>query len=218
MRVDFIASALKRLADDSDTNIEIICIGPPGEFLRGTGLAIQGHENMSYSHFKAFLATLDNTIGIIPLDDSRFSRCKSPVKFLDFSLAGIPTVCSDVPPYNDSVSQGKNGILCANLEEDWYQAIRKLVLSASQRTTIADAAHRFTESEYPMKHVADCWNGVFTATQAGNGKQGSELLTAGKNIPLLLHHMMSPSAYRSAFHVLRQEGFSGVKARLARLI
>ena len=219
VRVDFIASALKRLADDSDTNIEIICIGPPGEFLRRTGLAIQSHENMSYSHFKAFLATLDNTIGIIPLDDSRFSRCKSPVKFLDFSLAGIPTVCSDVPPYNDSVTHGKNGVLCANIEEDWYQSIRKLVVSASQRTELANAARQFAESEYPMKRTTDCWNRVLTSTQAGKGQQGSELLlTAHKNIPLLLQYMISPSAYRSAFHVLRQEGFSGVKARLARLI
>jgi 2-polyprenyl-3-methyl-5-hydroxy-6-metoxy-1,4-benzoquinol methylase len=218
VRVDFIASALRRLADDTDLNIEIIGIGPPGEFLAGTGLAIQGHGNMSHSHFKAFLATLDNTIGIIPLDDSRFSRCKSPVKFLDYSLAGIPTVCSDVPPYNDSVSDGKNGILCANTEEDWYQAIRKLVLSVTQRQEIADAARRFAQSEYPMKHAADVWHKVLMSTQAGQGKQGSELLSARRHIPLLLHHMMSPYAYRAAFRVLRREGLGGVRTRLSRLI
>lgn len=218
VRVDFIASALERLANDRDINIEIICIGPPGEFLQGTGLAIQAHENMSYSHFKAFLATLDNTIGIIPLCESRFSRCKSAVKFLDFSLSGIPTVCSDVPPYNDSVSSGENGILCANLEEDWCQAIRKLVLSAPLRTEIANTARQFTESEFPIKHAADCWNKVFTSTQAGQGKQGSELLAVRKNIPILLHYMMSLPAWRSALRVLHKEGFSGVKSRLSRRI
>ena len=218
VRVDFIASALKRLADDKDIDINIIGIGPPGKFLRGTGLAIQAHENMSHSDFKDFLATLDNTIGIIPLDDSRFSRCKSPIKFLDFSLAGIPTVCSDVPPYNDTISHGENGILCANLEEDWYQAVRELVLSASQRTKLAEAARRFTESEYPMKRAADCWNRVLTSTQAGQGQQGSELLTARRNISLLARYMLSPAAYRFAFRLLRQEGFSGVRKRLSRLI
>lgn len=218
VRVDFIASALKRVADDKNINIEIICIGPPGAFLQGTGLTLQAHDNMDYSHFKAFLSTLDNTIGIIPLDDSRFSRCKSPVKFLDFSLAGIPTVCSDVPPYNDSVINGNNGILCANIEEEWYQAIRKLVLSASFRTEIAKAARQFVEAEYNMQHVADCWNKVFTSTQSSQGKQGSELLTARKHIPILLRHMVSPSAYRSALRLFRREGFSGVKARLSRLV
>ena len=218
VRVDFIASALKRLADNKEVSIEIVCIGPPGEFLQRAGLPIQAHENMSYSHFKSFLATLDNTIGIIPLDDSRFSGCKSPVKFMDFSLAGIPTVCSDVPPYNDTVSHEKSGILCANREEDWYQAIRKLVLSASERTQLAEAARRFTESEYPMKHAANCWNRVFTSTQAGEGKQGSELLTARKNFPLLLRYIVSPDAYRFGLRLLRQEGFSAVRKRLSRLI
>jgi 2-polyprenyl-3-methyl-5-hydroxy-6-metoxy-1,4-benzoquinol methylase len=218
VRVDFIASALRRLADDKDLDIEIICIGPPGEFLAETGLAIQAHGNMSHEHFKAFLATLDNTIGIIPLDDSRFSRCKSPVKFLDYSLAGIPTVCSDVPPYKDSVRDGENGILCANSEDDWYQAIRELALSASQRADIAAAARRLVQSDYHLKHAADMWDVVFSSTQAGRGQQGSELLTASTKLPLLLHHMTSPYAYRAAFRVLRQEGLGGVRTRLSRLI
>ncbi len=218
VRVDFIASALAQLASDKDLNIEIICIGPPGEFLAGTGLALQAHGNMSHSHFKAFLATLDNAIGIIPLDDSRFSQCKSPVKFLDYSLAGIPTVCSDVPPYNDTVSDGKNGILCANTEGDWYQAIRKLALSVSQRKEIADAARRFAQAEFPMKHAADVWDKVLLSTQAGQGQQGSELLSARRHISLLLHHMMSPYAYRAALRVLRREGLGGVRSRLSRLV
>jgi 2-polyprenyl-3-methyl-5-hydroxy-6-metoxy-1,4-benzoquinol methylase len=218
VRVDFIASALKRLADDEDLNTGIVCIGPPGDFLRETGLSVQAHENMDYAGFKAFLATLDNTIGIIPLDDSRFSACKSPVKYLDFSLAGIPAVCSDVPPYNDCVIDGENGILCTNTEDDWYQAIRELVLSVSRRTQIASAARRFSASEFPMKQAAACWNEVLTNTQPGQGQEGSELLSARRRIPLFLHHMMNPSAYRSALQVLRREGISGVRTRLSRLI
>ena len=41
-----------------------------------------------------------------------------------------------------------------------------------------------------------------------------DLLT---EIPLFLHHMMNPSTYRSALHVLRREGISGVRTRLSRL-
>jgi hypothetical protein len=88
------------VADDEDLNTGIVCIGPPGHFLPETGLPVQTPANMHYPGCKAFLATLDNTIGIIPLDDSRFSGCKSPVKHLDFSPAGIAAICSDVPPYN----------------------------------------------------------------------------------------------------------------------
>ena len=152
------------------------------------------------------------------LDDSRFSACKSPVKYLDFSLAGIPAVCSDVPPYNDCVIDGENGILCTNTEDDWYQAIRELVLSVSRRTQIARAARRFCASEFPMKQAAACWNEVLANTQPGQGQEGSELLSARRRISLFLHHMMNPSAYRLALQVLRREGISGVRTRLSRLI
>jgi 2-polyprenyl-3-methyl-5-hydroxy-6-metoxy-1,4-benzoquinol methylase len=218
VRVDFIVSALKRVTDDGELNTGIVCIGPPGDFLQDTGLSVQAHDNMDYAGFKAFLATLDNTIGIIPLDDSRFSGCKSPVKYLDFSLAGIPAVCSDVLPYSNCVNDGETGILCANNEDSWYQALRELVLSASRRTEIANAARRFSASEFPLKHAAGCWNEVLANTQPGQGQEGSELLSARRSIPLFLHHMMNPSAYRLALQVLRREGISGVRARLSRLI
>ena len=218
VRVDFIVSALKRVTDDGELNTGIVCIGPPGDFLQDTGLSVQAHENMDYAGFKAFLATLDNTIGIIPLDNSRFSSCKSPVKYLDFSLAGIPAVCSDVPPYNNCVNDGETGILCTNNEDSWYEALRELVLSASRRTQIASAARRFSASEFPLKHAAGCWNEVLANTQPGQGQEGSELLSARRSIPLFLHNMMNPSAYRSALQVLRREGISGVRTRLSRLI
>jgi hypothetical protein len=140
------------------------------------------------------------------------------VKFLDYALAGIPTVCSDVPPYSDFVTDGQNGILCANTEDEWYQAIRTLVLSASRRTEMANAARQFAQSAYPMKHAADMWNEVLSSTRVGQGKQSSELLTTRGNIPLLLHRIITPYTYLSALRVLRTEGFGGVRQRLSRLI
>jgi hypothetical protein len=59
---------------------------------------------------------------------------------------------------------------------------------------------------------------VLANTQPGQGQKGSELLSARRRIPLFLHHMMNPSAYRSALQVLRREGISGVRTRLSRLI
>ena len=218
VRVDFIVPALRRLLADPQLTLQIIGIGPPGKFLHEAGLNVQMHENMGYEHFKAYLSSLDNTIGIVPLDDSRFSACKSPVKYLDFARAGIPAVCSDVPPYNDVVRDQETGFLCANREEDWSEAVRKLALSVALRADIARAARRFCESEYSMAHAAECWHEVFVRVDAGQGRAGSPLLTGWHHAPLLLQHITNPASYRSALRVLRTEGFRGIRTRLARFL
>jgi len=38
-------------------------------------------------------------IAVAPLQDNIFNRCKSPIKFLEMSAAGIPCICQDLDPY-----------------------------------------------------------------------------------------------------------------------
>ena len=218
VRVDFIVPVLRRLLADPQLKLRLVGIGPPGRFLHEAGLEVEMRANMTYENFKAYLSGLDNTIGIVPLDDSRFSACKSPVKYLDFALAGIPAVCSDVPPYQDVVRDQETGFLCADREEDWYQAVRKLALSANLRTDVAQAARRFCERNYSMAHAADCWHEVFMQVEPGQGRPGSALLTAWHHAPLFLQHITNPASYRTALRVLRTEGLRGIKARLTRVL
>ncbi|MBW2286135.1 MAG: methyltransferase domain-containing protein, partial [Deltaproteobacteria bacterium] len=87
VRVEFIVTSLSRLQSDPDLNVRLIGIGPPGKYLAEQGLEIDVRENMDYEKFKAFLASTDNAVGVIPLDDSEFSACKSAIKYVDYSLA-----------------------------------------------------------------------------------------------------------------------------------
>jgi hypothetical protein len=168
--------------------------------------------------FKKFLSTLDNTIGIIPLDESQFSSCKSPIKFLDFALAGIPAVCSNVAPYSDIILDGTNGLLCQNQEEDWYKAVCNLAQSAALRTKIADAAGELSKTEYSMQHVAEVWNGVFNTTKAGQGTIGSRLIKSKHHLLALAQKIITPTNYQKLIRVLRNEGIRGVTSRITRNI
>jgi GT2 family glycosyltransferase/glycosyltransferase involved in cell wall biosynthesis len=38
-------------------------------------------------------------LGLAPLEDTEFNRCKSPIKLFDYAGVGLATVCSDVGPY-----------------------------------------------------------------------------------------------------------------------
>ncbi len=48
-------------------------------------------------------------IGLAPLIDSPFNRCKSDLKYVEYGKVGVPAVFSKVGPYTRSVKHGETG-------------------------------------------------------------------------------------------------------------
>ncbi len=131
---------------------------------------------MSYDAFKDFLSHSDNTIGLVPLDDSRFSRSKSAVKYLDYASAGIPAICSKVAPYANVVEHGVTGVLCENDTEAWVEAIYELVQSASKRQSLGESARSFASETRSLEKLKPYHLRLFEETESGSGQVGSPRL------------------------------------------
>jgi len=82
---------------------------------------------------------VDIDIGIAPLQDSPFNRCKSSVKWMQYSAMGIPAIMSNIPPYTDDVEHMANGILAGGVDE-WHSALKRLVLDGGLRDTLGKNA------------------------------------------------------------------------------
>ncbi len=219
VRIDFISSALKKLAENDSINISFIGIGPPGGALKQEGVEVQWYPNVEYDHWKTFISEQDNTIGIIPLDDSVFSSCKSAIKYFDYSLAGIPSICSNVPPYSPVIENGKTGILCNNDEDSWYQSILELVNSYEKRQLIANNARDYVRSNYSLSNSAHAWRKMFDDTPASRGQLGSELsasLPKSKKLSNFAKLCVKPRKYKEALDLLISEGPSSVKNRISK--
>lgn len=80
-------------------------------------------------------------IGIAPLLDSPLNRCKSDLKWLEYSALRIPGVYSAVTPYARSVRDGVTGLVVPNESDAWFAALDRLVLDSDLRRRIAEAAH-----------------------------------------------------------------------------
>ena len=93
----------------------------------------------SYAEFARFAASLPIDIGIAPLADTPFNRCKSDLKFLEYAELGIPAVFSDLAPYQQRVKNGTTGFLAAT-ESDWTSALTKLIESRQLRSELANNA------------------------------------------------------------------------------
>jgi hypothetical protein len=57
---------------------------------------------VSYAQFAAYFSRQECDIWVAPLQDNLFNRCKSSLKFLEYSALGVPGVFSQLDPYERS--------------------------------------------------------------------------------------------------------------------
>ncbi len=84
-------------------------------------------------------------IGLIPLTDTAFNRAKSDLKFVEYSMQGIPSVASKLEPYLKSIKHGENGFLAAN-GKDWIKSVSRLVEDIDLRRTIGARAQEYART------------------------------------------------------------------------
>lgn len=77
-------------------------------------------------------------IGIAPLVDDYFNNCKTPIKWMEYSVVEVPSVCSP-PLYKEVVDHGKTGFI-ADSTEEWLEYLTLLIENVKLRKKIGKAA------------------------------------------------------------------------------
>lgn len=91
----------------------------------------------------------DFDIAIAPLLRNDFNQYKSNLKFLESSAYALPIVASNEYPYIQSVTESGGGFLAAN-QEEFYQALKKLVKSASLRKEMGLKAQEYAFANFDL--------------------------------------------------------------------
>jgi GT2 family glycosyltransferase/glycosyltransferase involved in cell wall biosynthesis len=111
-------------------------------------VGMPGHASSSYPGFVNWITQQHWDIGIAPLVDTAFNRCKSPIKTLDYAAIGLPVLASDCEAYRGSLADGSGGWLLPDDEDAWFVALMHLVRDTTLRRRLADGARgafrRFT--------------------------------------------------------------------------
>lgn len=105
------------------------------------------------------LSTIRADIGIAPLIDNEFNRCKSNIKWLEYGINQIPSVCSPTR-YGESIKNGDTGYI-ANTEEDWYKNIKKLVIDKGLREKIGMNAYEEVKKNWSLEGNIQKWVDVY---------------------------------------------------------
>lgn len=89
-------------------------------------------------------------IGVMPLDDDQWAKGKCGFKALQYMSLKIPALVSPVGVNTKIVDHSINGIHCSS-QEDWYNAIKSLLIDQERRQKMGDSARKKIEDYYSVK-------------------------------------------------------------------
>lgn len=147
-------------------NVVLVIMGQsfPGIFENIPKDRIEFHGFVNIETYPFFFKTLNLDIGIAPLEDNEFNRCKSEIKWEEYSALNIPTAASAVPPYSFAIDHGTTGFLCKNRDE-WYQTLSELILNKELRERIGANARNKVKEKYDLDKVIheniESYSGLF---------------------------------------------------------
>ncbi len=97
-------------------------------------------EPMPWERFSRFMRRQRIHIGLVPLFNTPFNRCKSHVKFHEIASMGGVGVYSRREPYVDIVEPGVDGLLVDDEPEAWLEALNDLMAEPGRVKQMAFAA------------------------------------------------------------------------------
>ena len=166
------------------------------------------------------MASRPNTIGLIPLDDNKFNRCKSAIKYFDYALAGVPCICSDVVPYSPIIESNQTGLLCDNTRDAWVAAVRSLAENPQRRAEVASRALARVAQEHNLNASARAWQQMLSAVPFPDADAEFAALeefndpyfrTSKQLARGTIRHLMQPASYTSAWRIFRKSGLRGLR-------
>ncbi|MFH1632549.1 MAG: glycosyltransferase [Chloroflexota bacterium] len=163
--VEMIVPLLARLLDDyPQMELHFWGAAPPDSLRICSRVRHCLPEKNSYAGFVSSFEQAIADVWIAPLRPTLFNRCKSSIKFWEYSAIGGVGVYSRLEPYQGVVRDGENGLLAASLDE-WDTALRRLVNDSALRLRLACNAQATLQDSGWLRQHLDAWEAILRAPQ-----------------------------------------------------
>ena len=151
----------------------------------------------------ALVAGVD--INIAPIEDTIFNEAKSENKWTEAALVKVPTVASRVGAFKDVIEDGKTGLLCET-EEEWFDAVSRLIEQPELRREIGERAYQAVQSgwctvfsgkglsDYLRSRMTENLVMVLPSIQIGGG-----MLVALKHCEMLMDSGIDVTVFNDGF-------------------
>lgn len=113
------------------------------------------------TEYPRMLASLDLDIGVCPLRDTEFARCKTDIKACEYALAGTTPLCQAIPPFTTP----PDGVTCpwvtCSGEDEWLEQLLRLASSASLRKDVLDDSRRYVFDHRQIQDHVTRWEDAY---------------------------------------------------------
>jgi len=105
-------------------------------------------DGMNVDEYYGALWKMNGDISLGPLAVNEFNRCKSNLKWLESSMAGMAFVGTNIAPYGKSIRNGVDGFVVDNDPECWVNAVSWLIENPVQRWLMVENAQAAIRARY----------------------------------------------------------------------
>ncbi|MEC4892818.1 MAG: glycosyltransferase [Oscillatoria sp. PMC 1051.18] len=141
------------LTDYPQTKFEIFGTVSLPEELTCFGDRIKAHKVIKqFDKFLQQLYQLNWDVGLAPIEDTEFNRCKSLSKYLEYTAAEIPIIARNLNVYNQTINS-ENGLL-AN-QDEWYEKITLLLHKPELRNELIAGAKQTCSTKFKLEFLAE---------------------------------------------------------------
>jgi glycosyltransferase involved in cell wall biosynthesis/uncharacterized protein YdcH (DUF465 family) len=160
--LELIADPLARITRKYENEVTVLFYGanPPESISDQSNVTHYPLQTYDYRKFIADYQQIEADIAIAPLVDNKFNRCKSFIKYFEYTANGLPGVFSSIPPYSEIINDDNNGFLAMN-EEEWEQKLETLIENPSLRLEIAQNAQEQIKQHWLIQQHANQWNEAY---------------------------------------------------------
>jgi glycosyltransferase involved in cell wall biosynthesis len=138
--LDRVVDVLERLARSSPRPVRLVVVGGPAPEIAGVRV-----EERAWSPEAEREALAEMDIGLMPLEDTPWTRGKCAYKALQYMAAGVPPVADDVGVAGATVADAGYAV---SGPEAWRDALQALAEDAGLRSRLGEVGRRRVEEEF----------------------------------------------------------------------
>lgn len=148
---DILGDVLPEIAKTENVRFEFV--GAQPELAQKLGAVCLPYF-ADYQEYRIRLSGRKWDIGLAPMPDSEFARCKHYNKFIEYAASGACCVMSALPPYTRLDEPGFPGVFCENTKEAWTSALLGLIHDRPRLEKMRMAAVSLAHSRFSIPQTA----------------------------------------------------------------